>query len=269
MQHRPHRPRTIELYEICAKVKGLPGAAPISTHNLCRRQLIINEVCVSLTLTGLVSAWRRGEAPSTILAKPLSDCVTVLCMRQCKSRHLKVCKILKKNTSYFQTNWMSCILNWGVRCDVSDEGYFESLPFLSVEDGWSVFKAKLQSTIDKCIPSRMTSSRQHLPWITPTIRRMVKQEQRLYNRAKKSGRTKHWDMFHCLKRDTRKALRNAHNKYLPNIITTSFEENNTNIFWRYVKAQRQDSTGVAPLKRDGQLHNRNKEKAEILSDQFK
>ena len=37
--------------------------------------------CVSLTLTGLVSAWRRGEAPWEILAKPLSDCVTVLCLR--------------------------------------------------------------------------------------------------------------------------------------------------------------------------------------------
>ena len=52
--------------------------------------------CVSLTLTGLISAWRRGEASSAILAKPLSDYVAVLCLRQCKSRHLKVCEILKK-----------------------------------------------------------------------------------------------------------------------------------------------------------------------------
>ena len=52
--------------------------------------------CVFLTLTGLISAWRRGEASSAILAKPLSDYVTVLCLRQCKSRHLKVCEILKK-----------------------------------------------------------------------------------------------------------------------------------------------------------------------------
>ena len=79
--------------------------------------------CVSLTLTGLVSAWRRGEAPWAILAKSLSDCVTVFCLRQCKSRHLNVCEILK-NTCYFQTNWISCILNWGLRCDVvSDAGH--------------------------------------------------------------------------------------------------------------------------------------------------
>ena len=37
----------------------------------------------------LISAWRRGQAPSAILAKPLSDCVTVFCLRQCKSRHFE------------------------------------------------------------------------------------------------------------------------------------------------------------------------------------
>ena len=28
-----------------------------------------------------------------------------------------------KNTCYFQTNWIFCIFNWGVRCDVSDTGH--------------------------------------------------------------------------------------------------------------------------------------------------
>ena len=98
-----------------------PAYGTLSTQNLCRRQLIMRSV--SLTLTGLVSAWWRGEAPSAILAKPLLDCVTVFCLRQCKSWYLKVCEIWK-NTGYFQTNWISCIINRGVRCDVvSDVGH--------------------------------------------------------------------------------------------------------------------------------------------------
>ena len=76
-------------------------------------------------------------------------------------------------------------------------------------------------------------------------------------------------MFHCLKRDTRKALWNAHNTYLSNIFTTSLEKNNSSIFWRYVKRHFEEPTGVAPLKHDGQLHSRSKDKAEILCDQFK
>ena len=95
-----------------------------SPHKISAGGSLLFMRCVSLTLTGLVSAWRRGEAPLAILAKPLSDCVTLFCLRQCKSRHLNVCEIKKKKTCNFQTNWIFCILNWGVRCDVvSDAGH--------------------------------------------------------------------------------------------------------------------------------------------------
>ena len=78
-------------------------------------EFVSNFFCESLTFTGLISVWRRGEAFSAILAKPLLDCVTVLCLGKCKSRHWKVFGIMKR-TCYFQTNWISYILNWNVRC---------------------------------------------------------------------------------------------------------------------------------------------------------
>ena len=37
----------------------------------------------------------------------------------------------------------------------------------------------------------------------------------------------------------------------------------------YVKARKQNNVGVAPLKKDGVLMNNSKDKAEILSDQFR
>ena len=86
-----------------------------SPHRISAGGSLLFMRCVSLTLTGLVSAWRRGEASSAILTKPLSDCVTVLCLGKCKSRHLRACGILKR-TCYFQTNWIFYILNWDVRC---------------------------------------------------------------------------------------------------------------------------------------------------------
>ena len=84
-------------------------------HRISAGGNLLFMMCVSLTLTGPISAWRRGEAFSAILVKPLSVCVTVLCMGQCKLRHLKVCGLLKM-TCYFHTNWISYILNWDVRC---------------------------------------------------------------------------------------------------------------------------------------------------------
>ena len=86
-----------------------------SPHRISAGGSLLFMRCVSLTLTGLISAWGRGEASSAILAKSLSDCVTVFCLGQCKSRHLKVCGIVKR-TCYFQTNGVSYILNWDVRC---------------------------------------------------------------------------------------------------------------------------------------------------------
>ena len=91
-----------------------PGESALFTQNLCQRKLIIHEVYV-LDLNWTISAWRRGKASSAILAKPLSDCVTFLCLGQCMSRHLRVCGILKR-TYYSQRNWISYILNWDVRC---------------------------------------------------------------------------------------------------------------------------------------------------------
>ena len=74
----------------------VPMAMFRSPHRISAKGSLSFMRCVSLTLTGLISAWRQGEAPSAILAEPLSSCVTILCLRQCKSRHLQVCEILKK-----------------------------------------------------------------------------------------------------------------------------------------------------------------------------
>ena len=53
------------------------------------------------------------KTSSAILAKPLPDSATVLCLGQCNSRHLKFCGIMK-STCYSQTNWISYNLNWDI-----------------------------------------------------------------------------------------------------------------------------------------------------------
>ena len=53
----------------------------------------------SLTLTGLILAWRRGDPSLAILAKSFSDYDRVIRLGQCKSWPLKVCGI-EKRTCY-------------------------------------------------------------------------------------------------------------------------------------------------------------------------
>ena len=88
---------SVQLLEFSVTSLALSGGGLAhSPHRISAGGSLLFMRCVSLTLTGLVSAWRRGEAPSSILAKPLSECVTLFCLRQCKSTHLNVCEILKK-----------------------------------------------------------------------------------------------------------------------------------------------------------------------------
>ena len=97
--------------------KKIPQNIPLialSTQNLRRRLHIIYEVCVLDHNRTNFSMMMRGSILGN-LAKPFSDCVTVLCLGQCKSTHLKVCGIMIR-TCYFQTNWISYIFNWDVRC---------------------------------------------------------------------------------------------------------------------------------------------------------
>ena len=50
----------------------------------------------------------------------------------------------------------------------------------------------------------------------------------------------------------------------------SLEKHDTKPFWRYIKSQKQDNCGIAPLKSEtsGTLHSDSLSKAEILNDQF-
>ena len=63
-------------------------------------------------------------------------------------------------------------------------------------------------------------------------------------------------------------LNKAHWQYLNNNLYQSLEDGNDKSFCSYVRGQRVENVGVAPLKKGGQLHSNRKEKCEILADQF-
>ena len=56
--------------------------------------------------------------------------------------------------------------------------------------------------------------------------------------------------------------------YVKNILENSLENRDPKPFWKYIKQQRQDSIGVAPLKSDGKPYSESKDKTEILNKQL-
>ncbi len=73
--------------------------------------------------------------------------------------------------------------------------------------------------IDKYAPSKFTTTRYDLPWLTQCLKGMCKKKQRLYNKAKRTAKKKNWEVFHAFKRETQKAIHAAHCEYVNNILT--------------------------------------------------
>ena len=159
---------------------------------------------------------------------------------------------------------------------IKDEASAFRLKFLdnignySVNANYVKFKNFINDIINKHVPTRaMRSPKHNLPWITQKIRRMCRKKQRLFNKAKRSCKSKDWNAYKAFKNDTNKALRRAHWQYVNNILLEGLQSKDCKPFWRYVKSKRQDIIGVAPLKSRGNLFSDSKSKATILNDQFK
>ena len=131
---------------------------------------------------------------------------------------------------------------------------------------WKMFKARLQTSMEANIPTFMLKKRQSLPWITPTIKKMLKKKQRLFKRARS---TNNWSGYREYQKHCRRELRRAEWQFINGKIPQGLEQKDNKPFWRYIKARKQDNTGVAPLKDKGQLHTDSQTKANILLSHFK
>ncbi len=56
-------------------------------------------------------------------------------------------------------------------------------------------KSHLNNITDKYVPSKMSCSHFSPPWYNSTVKRMCNKKQRLYNKAKRSHKQKHWDAY--------------------------------------------------------------------------
>ncbi|KAK3089266.1 hypothetical protein FSP39_002210 [Pinctada imbricata] len=120
--------------------------------------------------------------------------------------------------------------------------------------------------MDRNIPNKQLRSKNNIPWVRRKEKKILKKKQRLYQQAKK---TKNWKNYKSFQRDCKRQLRRAEWEYVNSNIMKGLENNNAKPFWRYVKSKRQDSCGIAPLKKGNNLINESRGKAELLLNQFK
>ncbi len=145
--------------------------------------------------------------------------------------------------------------------------YFERLSDGSVQDKWNGIQKALTDAMDKHVPTKYSSNRRNVPWFTRTHRRLCRKKQRLYNKAKNSGKEEDWKAFQSFRRQTKAALNKARRDYVSDHLEEQLKSN-PKCLWTYIKKIKKEDTGIADL----HVNNRNirdaKGKAEALGDQF-
>lgn len=135
-----------------------------------------------------------------------------------------------------------------------------------VDTLWMQLKSELHRVLDTLVPSKFTSTRFSQPWINSNIKALSRRKNRAYKKAHRSKKTKDWSRYKNIKKSMQRECRSTYHTYISDMLSN--EGGKPKRFWSYIKNTRCDSTGVAPLLKDGTLQCEASAKANLLNEQF-
>ena len=145
---------------------------------------------------------------------------------------------------------------------------------MSVDEQWDSIEKHLESVVRNHVPHKMSKTRSDQPWLSTELKRRCRRKQRMFNKWKKL-KAKHKpckearEAYKKYHQETNHLLQRSRMRYINNILAEGLENNSQKPFWRYIKAQRTEPTGVSPLKEKGQVHSDPVKKATLLAQQFR
>ena len=158
------------------------------------------------------------------------------------------CKLIKE-TSEFRKKFLDLF-------DVSS----------NVIDIWNFIKKEVELIIKNNVPTKMTCSKQHQPWINSKTKRLLRKKERWLLKAKQLNNACTWQTYKKIKHQTQKACRQTHNQYLNSIFT---DDASSKKLFSYVKNRKQENVGIPDLKSDrGHPVRDPLKKAELIHKQY-
>ena len=143
----------------------------------------------------------------------------------------------------------------------------------TVSEMWDAIDKHIQA-MKKLIPSKMAKTRTDQPWLTSSLKRQCNPCKRKFRRWKtlkargkpcKNAREVHKNA----QMEKNKLLKKARLGYINAILEDALESKDPKPLFRHLKTQKTDSSGIAPLKEDGQVYSNARKKADILAKQFR
>ena len=130
---------------------------------------------------------------------------------------------------------------------------------------WTNIKTNLLTILEKNVPSKITSSKNHQPWITIQTKRLIRQKQRWFQKAKNCNSEKVWKKYKEIKKNCQKLCRNTHLSYVQNLVTN--DKNNKKL-WAYIKSKNNENSGISDLFHENKLIQDPTSKANLFNDHF-
>ena len=110
------------------------------------------------------------------------------------------------------------------------------------------------------VPTKQVSTNSKQRWINCHIRRLSRRKQRYYNRARVSGSQSDWDSYKTVRKELQGECRKAYCSYINSLVSEDDSPTSKKL-WSFIKKQKCDYCGVAPLEDCGTIHNEPQEKA--------
>ena len=134
-----------------------------------------------------------------------------------------------------------------------------------VEQMWKQIQENLLTILDRNVPTKMSSSKIHQPWITTQTKRLLRQKQRWFQKAKHTGSSRAWNKYKDIKKHTQRACRKAHLDFVRDFVSDDREHKN---LWTYIKGLRKDNTGISDLYLGETLVQNSEQKANMFNTFF-
>jgi len=200
-----------------------------------------------------------GQIREVYSPDQLSDHEIVSCHLIIRTKHVKTIK--RKCYLYNKGNYDK------MRDDTkifSKEKYFNGQQNTrNIEDNWKMIKTFMQQAVEKHVPSKICKGKKSLPWITQSIRSMIRKRNKLHKRAKETGSDRLKKKWKQLRSDIKSEITSSHNKYVENMIGNIKE--NSKPFWKYISSKKKDTQSIPPLNtKQGTTAESDVDKAEAL-----
>ena len=198
---------------------------------------------------------------SSVNVPGISDHEIIIIDFETKVHHQKTTP--RKCYIYSKANWNTINKDLNTLNEIVEEKQKNGA---DVHQLWDIFKKHLFGTMNNNIPNKEIKSRNNIPWFKRKERKMLKKKQRLYKQVRTTNK---WTNYRTFQKECKCHLRKAEWDYVSTNIIDGLNNSNTKPFWKYVKSKRQESGGIAPLKKGTNLISDSKGKAELLLNQFK